>query len=162
MKQVFVNIVTIQGFSFAFGLNEEGIVLASSFNPETLKRLLKEDGYEPMVDSSQGRDIRTMVEKYFKGEKVILERIPVLMKGTDFQIKVWEQTRKIPYGKTITYGELAKKVNSSPRAVGMALSRNRIPLFIPCHRVIGKKGIGGFTPDVKIKRDLLKLEGGKP
>lgn len=161
MKQVFVDIVTIQGFSFAFAMGNTGNIIASSFDPEVLKRSMEEMGYLLRKGTEGEKDIRNLLEKYSRGERVELEKVPVEMQGTDFQKRVWEETRKIPYGRTTTYGELARRIKSSPRAVGMALSRNRIPLFIPCHRVVGKENVGGFTPDVRIKRALLKLEGGE-
>lgn len=160
MKQVFVDIVTIQGFSFAFAVGDTGKIIASSFDPKALKMTLEEMGYMLKEGTEREKKIKDLLENYSRGKRAELEKIPVEMQGTDFQKRVWEETRKIPYGGTITYGELARKINSSARAVGMALSRNRLPLFIPCHRVVGKENIGGFTPDVRIKRTLLKLEGG--
>ncbi len=84
--------------------------------------------------------------------------------GTDFQKKVLKALRQIPYGCTQTYGTIAKKLNTSPRAVGNACRRNPIPLIIPCHRVIAAKGLGGYDgategalPDMKYA--LLRHEG---
>jgi methylated-DNA-[protein]-cysteine S-methyltransferase len=65
--------------------------------------------------------------------------------GSDFQKKVCYALQDIPPGKTLTYGELAKKLNSHPRAVGQALKRNPLPILLPCHRVVSQTGIGGFS-----------------
>lgn len=65
--------------------------------------------------------------------------------GTDFQKRVCYALRAIPTGKTLTYGELAKQLNSHPRAVGQALKRNPLPILLPCHRVVSQTGIGGFS-----------------
>jgi len=82
---------------------------------------------------------------------------------TEFQDKVFAIVKKIPKGKTMTYGEIAREINSSPRAVGQALKRNPNPIIVPCHRVIRKDGkIGGYTFKGKfipeMKENLLKKE----
>ncbi len=64
-----------------------------------------------------------------------------------------------PFGKTITYGELASRAGVSPRFVGFCMKRNPFPLLIPCHRVVARRGIGGFSPGVELKKELLKHEG---
>jgi len=86
----------------------------------------------------------------------------MVTKITKFQEKVYAITRKIPKGKTMTYGEIAKILKSSPRAVGQALKRNPYAPIVPCHRVIHTDGrIGGYSgiKDSKKKVKLLKLEG---
>jgi len=85
------------------------------------------------------------------------------LSGTDFQKKVWRALQKIPAGEVRTYGELALQLNSSARAVGNACRKNPIPLIIPCHRVVAKNHIGGFSgntkgPMIGIKQYLLKHE----
>ena len=84
--------------------------------------------------------------------------------GTPFQKKVWSELSKIPLGEIRTYGEIANKLNSSARAVGNACRANPIQIFIPCHRVISAKGLGGYAgktdgKQVNIKRWLLLHEG---
>ena len=86
------------------------------------------------------------------------------VQGTDFQKKVWSALQKIPAGTVLTYGELARRLNTSPRAVGNACRSNPVPVVIPCHRVVGKTGLGGFAGDtdgrlVRIKKWLLEHEG---
>ena len=81
--------------------------------------------------------------------------------GTNFQKKVWKALMDIPYGETITYGELAKKVGSHPRAVGGAVGANPIPIIIPCHRVMGANGkLTGYSGrgGIETKKYLLDLE----
>jgi len=101
---------------------------------------------------------KEQLEEYFNGSRKVLN-FPVRLEGSDFQKKVWEVVRKIPYGCVMTYGEIAKILNTSPRAVGMALSKNPLPIYIPCHRVIAKDGLGGFSEGIIWKRFLLKVEG---
>ena len=86
--------------------------------------------------------------------------LPLEPPGTKFQQRVWSMMEQIPYGKTITYGEIAKALGSSARAVGMACGANPIPVIIPCHRVVAANDIGGYSGDggVKTKRVLLHLE----
>jgi len=82
--------------------------------------------------------------------------------GTPFQLKVWQALKMIPFGSVRTYGDVAKELGTSSRAVGQACRRNNIPLFIPCHRVVATKGLGGFMggyQHVERKRWLLHHEG---
>jgi methylated-DNA-[protein]-cysteine S-methyltransferase len=90
--------------------------------------------------------------------------VPFILRGTPFQQRVWEEIRRIPLGRTITYGELAKRTRSGARAVANACGANKIPLVIPCHRVVASNGIGGFMRGKRnnalhIKRWLLAHEG---
>ncbi len=89
--------------------------------------------------------------------------IKLLRQGTAYQQTVWQVLTTIPPGQTLTYSELAKRLNSSPRAVGNALRANPYPFFIPCHRIIAKNGLGGYCGElagdfVDIKQRLLALE----
>lgn len=72
--------------------------------------------------------------------------------------RIYRAVREIPYGETMTYGEIACRVGTSPRVVGQAMARNPTPLVIPCHRVVAATGIGGFSPDIGIKELLLEME----
>lgn len=80
-----------------------------------------------------------------------------------FQKKVLKEVLKIPRGRTVTYGKIAKKLHTSPRAVGQALKHNPLPKIIPCYRVVGKKEIGGYFGNSekmkRIKRKMLRKEG---
>ncbi len=99
------------------------------------------------------------LKNYFKG-KLQHFHLPLDLKGSPFQIKVWKETAKIPFGKTLTYSELAKNIGhpKAYRAVGNALGKNPIPIIIPCHRVVSKQGLGGFSATFKIKKYLLEFE----
>ena len=91
--------------------------------------------------------------------------LPVAPEGTPFRLKVWAAMQAIPYGETRSYGDLARDLDSAPRAVGGACGANPIPLIIPCHRVVGAGGtIGGFSGGTgcDTKRQLLALEGALP
>ncbi len=103
------------------------------------------------------------LREYFAGRRKDFD-LPLAPEGTDFQRKVWRKLQEIPYGETISYGELAKRVGNpkASRAVGSANGKNRIPIVIPCHRVIaGDGGLGGFGGGLTTKEKLLALEGKK-
>ncbi len=90
--------------------------------------------------------------------------LPFDYRGTEFQCRVWREIHAIPSGRTLTYLDVARRLRTAPRPVGGACGANRIPLVIPCHRVLGSGGIGGFMhmrrgPGIDIKRWLLKHEG---
>ena len=100
------------------------------------------------------------VEEYLAGSRsqfdLVLEPV-----GTEFQMKVWRELARIPYGKTISYTELARRVRNEKavRAVGTANGRNPLSLVIPCHRVIAADGsLGGYAGGLEIKKRLLDLE----
>ncbi len=100
------------------------------------------------------------LKQYFAGERRTFD-IPLKPIGTNFQLSVWNELKKIPYGETISYQQLAERVGDKKksRAVGNANGKNPIPIIIPCHRVIRKSGdLGGFGGGIKIKRKLLELE----
>ncbi len=106
------------------------------------------------------------LDAYFAGQKPAV-RIPLRYSGTPFQCEVWEILREIPYGKTVTYGEIAARIAArrgilrmSARAVGAAAGRNEIAILIPCHRVIGADGdLTGYAGGLERKEALLRLEG---
>jgi len=84
---------------------------------------------------------------------------PWEVKGTPFQHRVWAALADVPYGETCSYGDLARLLHTAPRAVGGALNKNPLPIFLPCHRVIGADGsLTGFAGGLGIKEQLLKLE----
>lgn len=102
----------------------------------------------------------TQLKEYFEGKRKTFE-LNLLPQGTPFQLKVWQALQEIPYGKTCSYKEIAQRVGSEKgfRAVGMANNRNPIPIFIPCHRVIGSNGgLVGYGGGLDIKVQLLELE----
>ena len=97
---------------------------------------------------------------YFEGRLREFD-LPLLMQGTEFQQRVWEELKKIPYGTTITYRELAQRIGNQngSRAVGLANGRNPISIIVPCHRVIGTNGqLTGYGGGIERKRWLLDHE----
>ena len=103
---------------------------------------------------------KKQLTEYFQGKRKIFN-LPLVIKGTDFQIQAWQQLLKIPYSKTISYAEQAAKIGhkNKARAVGMANGLNPISIVIPCHRVIGSNGhLVGFGGGIDKKAFLLSLE----
>jgi len=97
--------------------------------------------------------------EYFAGERRAFS-VPLAPQGSEFQRSVWRALVAIPYGETMSYGELARRVGSVARAVGLANGANPLPIIVPCHRVIGADGsLTGFGGGLAIKRALLELEG---
>ncbi len=111
------------------------------------------------------RDLIDDLIRYLSGEVVDFSGYEVDLSGlTDFERSVLCETRKIEYGSVVTYSELAARIGkpNAARAVGNALSKNPLPIVIPCHRVVSKGGIGGYAFGVEAKRCLLKLENQNP
>ncbi|EKQ50893.1 MULTISPECIES: methylated-DNA--[protein]-cysteine S-methyltransferase [unclassified Clostridium] len=102
----------------------------------------------------------SQLEEYFEGKRYFFD-LPLDPKGTEFQKKVWDALKEIPFGETKSYGEIAKIIGNekASRAVGMANNRNPIPIIIPCHRVIGANGkLVGYAGGLGIKETLLNIE----
>lgn len=108
-------------------------------------------------------EAKKQLGEYFQGTRHAFD-LPLNPKGTPFQQSVWRELRKIPYGKTATYGEIAAKIGNprASRAVGMANNKNPIGIIIPCHRVIGTQGkLVGYAGGLSKKEFLLALESSK-
>jgi AraC family transcriptional regulator of adaptative response/methylated-DNA-[protein]-cysteine methyltransferase len=112
-------------------------------------------GTDPVLSQLEGE-----LQDYFEG-KLWEFRVPLVTLGTEFQRKVWGELRRIPYGETLSYQELARKIGSTAavRAVGTANGANRIAILLPCHRVVGSDGnLRGYGGGVWRKRWLLEHE----
>ena len=107
------------------------------------------------------------LDKYFNNEKPEIDELPIEFIGSDFRKQIWKILSKIPYGKVITYGDIAKQIakrkgirTMSAQAVGGAIAHNPISVIIPCHRVVGANGsLTGYSGGVKVKIKLLEFEG---
>jgi methylated-DNA-[protein]-cysteine S-methyltransferase len=108
--------------------------------------------------------VRRELSVYFAGVPTDFASLTLDPRGTPFQLRVWQELRRIPWGQTISYGELARRVGNpkASRAVGQANAVNPIPLIIPCHRVIAADGgLGGYSSGLDRKRWLLRHEGAR-
>lgn len=112
------------------------------------------------------KEIKSWLTTYFNGIQIENKNLPLKPTGSEFRTLVWDYLLTIPYGKTVTYKEIAnfisKKTKKSPcpQAIGGAVGNNNIPIIIPCHRVVGtNKNLTGYTGGLHIKKKLLELEG---
>jgi methylated-DNA-[protein]-cysteine S-methyltransferase len=134
---------------------------------EALCGLYMQDGERPLVVPSHWlRDRRSVeaawlqIDEYFRGRRTEFD-LPLRMRGTGFQRRVWEALREVPYGETTSYGELARRIGrpDGARAVGWANGSNPLAVIVPCHRVIGADGsLTGYGGGLARKRLLLDLE----
>lgn len=100
------------------------------------------------------------LEEYFRGERRAFT-VPLRPQGTPFQLRCWDALLRIPYGETRTYGQQAQMMGNAKacRAVGMSNHRNPLPIFIPCHRVVGSNGaLTGYAGGLSVKETLLNIE----
>ena len=109
------------------------------------------------------REAVAQLAAYFRDPHFVFD-LPLTLAGTDYQQRVWCALRRIPDGKVLSYGELARRLDSGPRAVGGACRANPVPIVVPCHRVVAHNGLGGYTGGIApgwsgIKRWLLQHEG---
>lgn len=114
-----------------------------------------EEGFSPVIQRA-----KVQMEEYFAGRRQVFD-IPLLFTGSDFQNMVWTELMRIPYGTTVSYAELARRIGkpNAVRAVANANACNPISLFVPCHRVIGSGGtLVGYGGGLEVKRALLTLE----
>lgn len=140
----------------AIGISaQDDFLTGVSLVPEALP---EKNSAQPFV-----QQVAEQIRAYLRNPTTSLQ-IPYAVKGTPFQKRVWQAMAAIPSGQTLTYGELAQKVGSGPRAVANVCGANQVPLFIPCHRVVAKNGLGGFMQGdlhgLMVKRWLLAHEGG--
>jgi methylated-DNA-[protein]-cysteine S-methyltransferase len=100
-----------------------------------------------------------LITQYLSGKKIDLTTFTCGADPPGQQYgRIYRNVQQIPYGETATYGEIAERASTHARVIGQALARNLLPLIIPCHRVVSRSGIGGFTPDPAIKQELLDME----
>jgi len=114
-----------------------------------------------VADPKPFRAAVRQLEEYFAGKRRRFD-LRLAPRGTEFQRRVWRALTEIPYGQTLSYGELARSIEKprASRAVGLANGANPLPIIVPCHRVIGADGsLTGFGGGLPIKRKLLALEG---
>ncbi|MEI6093519.1 MAG: methylated-DNA--[protein]-cysteine S-methyltransferase [bacterium] len=128
---------------------------------------LKNKAYKAFLDKLRRNEkhqvivnLKKQLKEYFLGKRKNFD-LNIVIEGTEFQKKAWKQLLKIPYGKTISYGEQARMLGDAKkaRAVGMANSKNPVSIIVPCHRVIGKDGsLTGFGGGINNKKILIELE----
>ncbi len=119
------------------------------------------DDSEVVDNKSKNRDLIDQLTRYING-RLAKFTLPVDLRGTPFQLRVWKELGKISYGTTISYKQLAKRLGTSRgfQAIGRANAANPVPVIVPCHRVLGANGsLVGYASGIKTKEFLLRLEG---
>ncbi|MDE3083648.1 MAG: methylated-DNA--[protein]-cysteine S-methyltransferase [Verrucomicrobiota bacterium] len=142
---------------FSVAVDEAGAVVATAFGSADALLGLEAAGLQ--FDAQGTAAARKQLIEYFFGWRNEFD-LPLAPRGTPFQQRVWTALREIPPGETRSYGDLARRLGSSPRAIGRAVGANPVCIIVPCHRVIGANGsLTGFAFGQEIKRRLLELEG---
>lgn len=163
MKYVYYTIITMDGRKIALAKTDRGLVKIS-FIKELFPFLewIEENLPDHVIqyDDTKFDREKQQLQEYFEGKRKSFE-LPIEVIAPEFYKLVYQEVRKIPYGETATYGEIAEKIGrkKASRAVGRALNKNPLPILIPCHRVVGKNGkLVGFFAGLAVKRWLLDLE----
>ena len=164
-----------QCLTFTFAFKEitgqviclDNLPIHLTFSPEkhTLakQRLGKYFGPSCMIAHTAHHCFADLLMEFFEGRRQkfpLQAKSPFVEKATEFQRGVWDRIAEIPYGETKTYGELARAMGNPDvaRAVGQACNANPLALIVPCHRVVGSSGLGGFAGGCAVKKHLLQLE----
>ena len=131
------------------------------FGEDRFKHFLKDLNGVKLTDGGYAEKSGREIQLYLEGRLKEFQTKLDLSSGTPFQISVWRELLKIPYGTVTTYGEAAKRVGNShaARAVGNAVGANPLPIIVPCHRVVATNGLGGYSGGLDIKKNLLRTEG---
>lgn len=161
METILIDRFTYEGKGFVVGRIAKGVCYIGTANvaKEELEKFFK--GWPLKEEKGSSQEVKTQLMAYFMG-KLEEFNFPLALVGTTFQKKVWQKLVTVPYGKTITYSELALQVGyeKGVRAVANAVGRNPIMIVVPCHRVIGKNGrLTGYRGGLAMKVALLQSEG---
>ncbi|MDB4815780.1 methylated-DNA--[protein]-cysteine S-methyltransferase [Gammaproteobacteria bacterium] len=134
-------------------LADEENILSLSFTNQTFK------GLKTKKSDERFKELSLQLNQYFF-ERLKVFNIQYKLSSSDFSMKVYQEMKKIKYGKTLSYSAIAEKIgrHKAFRAVGTSCGKNPLPIIIPCHRVLAKNGLGGFTGGLEIKKFLLTLE----
>lgn len=150
-------IYTPAGITVPLPVLVDVMVVVKKYAPAVLVCAVRQDDLPILMEAAR------QLEEFFNRERRDFD-LPISPSGTDFQMKVWKELCNIPYGETISYGELARRIGNpnASRAVGLANGANPISIIVPCHRVIGANGkLTGYGGGLPRKEKLLALEAGQ-
>lgn len=164
MDEIFVNRVETSIGDLFLASTRNGLAIISfgkngqAYFDSVIERDFK--NHEIIIGGSINKKAEKQVKEYLKGKRKIFD-LDLDLKGSEFQIKTYRRVIEIPYGQVESYGSVAELIGHprASRAVGSAMSKCRIPLVIPCHRVVSSSGLGGYAGEESLKRRLLKMEG---
>ena len=147
-------------------VDEDGAVLLLEFlNGRSPQALVAPLGSDVEWSAAGCAEVVAAVTAWFHGRREALEELRVRPAGSPFQLQVWSEVRKVPYGATSSYGEIAARIGrpGAARAVGRANATNPVCLVVPCHRIVGADGsLTGYGGGLPTKAALLSLEAGRP
>jgi methylated-DNA-[protein]-cysteine S-methyltransferase len=131
------------------------------FGKERFKRFVDSLNGVRLTEGGRAKKSAMEIKLYIEGDLKEFGSDVDLSSGTPFQASVWRELLKIPYGNVKTYGEIAEEIGNphAARAVGNAVGANPVPIIVPCHRVVGASGLGGYSCGIQIKKKLLQIEG---
>lgn len=164
MKKLFVHSFATKLGTIRTAATSKGLAIISLPNESRHYYEGKIEQYFSDHEIVEGGPINQEAEKQIKSfldKKLRKFTLPLDIQATPFYRQVLEQVARIPYGKTMSYGEIAAALGNprAARAVGTANARNNLPLVVPCHRVVGSNGLGGYGGGLSVKKKLLKMEG---
>ena len=157
-------------FNLSYFSSNLGTIFVISTNKGTSRVIFGRDKFKEFMNNLNGIKLTEgdraeksagEIKLYLEGNLKEFESELDLSSGTPFQVSVWRELLKIPYGNVKTYSEIAERIGSprATRAVGNAVGANPIPIIVPCHRVVGANGLGGYSCGIEIKKKLLQIEG---
>ncbi|AMV60467.1 Methylated-DNA--protein-cysteine methyltransferase [Pediococcus damnosus] len=159
MKKLYIDRVTVSGYTYLIAVGDHGLAFVGSHNSEDeLHHFIPNAQF--LKDPAKTAPYKTALKNLLLGKSQQFT-LPIEFEGTPFQNAVWHALQTIPYGKTTTYSALAEKIGrpTATRAVANAVGRNPNQIVVPCHRVLRKDGsLGGYHGGLPLKRDLLALE----
>jgi methylated-DNA-[protein]-cysteine S-methyltransferase len=131
------------------------------FGKDRFKRFINNLNGVKLIEGGRAKRSAMEIKLYIEGDLKEFGSDVDLSSGTPFQASVWRELLKIPYGNVKTYGEIAEEIGNprAARAVGNAVGANPVPIIVPCHRVVGTSGLGGYSCGIQIKKKLLQIEG---
>lgn len=149
MEEIYISVARVGGIALKVSANDHAVIGIYPIKDEILSN-----------ENTISHDAASQLREYLVNIRTEFD-FPIEMQGTSFQMDVWNALRQIPYGHTISYGELAAMIGrpKAVRAVGQAVGRNPCLIAVPCHRVLGKNGsLTGFSAGLELKKHLLRLE----
>jgi methylated-DNA-[protein]-cysteine S-methyltransferase len=137
--------------------SERGLALIDLHESTARERIARSEAL--VEDPAALEPVARQLQEYARGERRRFE-LELDLQGSEFELRVWNALRAIPWGETRTYGQIAAAIGEpgSARAVGRANGQNRVPIVVPCHRVVSAAGLGGFSGGLAWKQRLLALE----
>ncbi|NIP38373.1 MAG: methylated-DNA--[protein]-cysteine S-methyltransferase [Candidatus Dadabacteria bacterium] len=142
-------------------ITNSGVLSNLILGTENFKEFRAKNKAAVLAQSGESLPVLNELKSYFDGDLKKFSYRLNLETGKKFQTSVWKELLKIPFGKLVTYKDIANKIGrpNSSRAVGNAVGANPLPIVIPCHRVVSKTGLGGYSCGINYKKKLLKHEG---